>query len=72
MSVRTIVEINHDYVCETEDLQRMFVAKLQNALRSGSDNDWEKLRSYGFKFVVQCHHSDDRTVIVNGSEYKVE
>lgn len=72
MSQRTIVEFNHDYAHKldgADDIRQVFARLVDHALRSGSKEDWEQLRRFGITRIVQCHHSDDRKVIVNRHEY---
>ena len=55
MSIRTIVEINHDYVydiAEDTDLIEKLVAYLQ------SGQKWEDGEIPGFKWLAQRHHSE--------------
>lgn len=73
MSQRSIVEINHDqsHAFETTNGKRLFVIVLLRALASGSDESWEPLKHFGFTRITQCHHSEDRKVVVAGREYEV-
>ena len=64
MSVRTIVEFNHDFAYRiAESPVGEFVDLLQNALRSGSRDDWQHLERYGIRFGVSTHHSTARKVV---------
>lgn len=67
MSQRSIIEINHDfsYNLETFEAQRIFMGMLLHAIASGSDDAWSPLRAFGIRRVTQCHHSDDRKVVVS-------
>jgi len=70
MSQRSIIEINHDYYSHAIDVRSAdkFVPLLMRALASGSDNSWEPLRHFGITRITQCHHSEDRKVVVgNGA-----
>ena len=69
MSVRTIVEFNHDYAHRIDEDGAEFVAWLRYALNSGSSVNWERLEQFGVRRIVQAHHSDDRSAMVNGTEY---
>lgn len=67
MSVRTIVEFNHDYAHKIAQRHLDFMMTLDDALRTGDAKYWEHLRQhYGVIRHTQCHHSDERQVIVNG------
>lgn len=74
MSQRTILEINHDaagFALDSHDVNRkkLFVIALQRALASGSEESWEPLKRYGITRITQCHHSEDRKVVVADREY---
>lgn len=55
MSMRTLIEINHDYCTRLND--PAFVTFLQRYLASGSKQDAENLRAYGVMVVGMRHHS---------------
>jgi hypothetical protein len=65
MSNRTIIEINHDYAAAIERSPVEFVAQLSAALTSGAERDWAPLWRFGVTRVTQCHHSDDRKLVVS-------
>jgi hypothetical protein len=68
MSVRSIVEINHDFAGR---IGERFILVLAQALSSSDPELWERLRrEYGIRRIVECHHSDDRRVLVNGREHR--
>lgn len=69
MSQRSIIEINHDcsHLIEAADIE--FVELLGRALASGSDRAWEPLRRFGITRITQCHHSEDRKVVIGKREY---
>jgi hypothetical protein len=72
MSQRSIVEINHDF--NPQPMMGFaeaahFVGLLSAALASGSDKSWEPLKRYGITRITQCHHSEDRKVVVGKREY---
>lgn len=67
MSQRSIVEINHDLFGALENnvnAQRIVMIALRRAIASGSDENWEPLRHFGIRRIIQCHHSEDRKVVV--------
>lgn len=53
MSIRTLVEINHDMTHRMEDL----LPVLTRYLCSGSAEDAERLERFGFNVIGQRHHS---------------
>jgi len=55
MSIRTLVEINHDFTWRMDDPD--FVASLQGYLSGGSSRCAEALERFGLKIVAQRHHS---------------
>ena len=72
MSQRTIVEFNHDFAHKIDaEATGKVEALLYQAMRSGAREYWELLEPYGIRRIVQCHHADERAVIVNGSAYAV-
>jgi hypothetical protein len=71
MSQRTIVEINHDFAYLNEAEFELFAKRFRAAIGSGSADSWEPLERYGFRRVVQCHHSDERKVVTKHQEFKL-
>lgn len=75
MSQRSIIEINHDQSMFIKAEPEAFLRELGYALASGSDRSWEALRRFGVRRIIQCHHSDDRKVVVGKGalerEYKI-
>lgn len=71
MSMRTIVEFNHDYAYEIKTRPDDFTCQLGYALNSGDKESWENLRRYGVTRVVMVHHSTDRKVVAAGTEFKI-
>jgi hypothetical protein len=69
MSMRTIVEFNHDYAHKIADDPAEFAAWLDLALKSGDQRRWDELERYGVKRAVMAHHSDDRKAVVGGKDY---
>jgi hypothetical protein len=69
MSMRTIIEFNHDYAHLITDEGPEFVAFLRQALNSGSERDWEKLRHFGVRRALMAHHSQERKVSAGGKDY---
>lgn len=56
MSIRSLIEINHDLV-RTEGDQTAFLRALQMFVNSGSKSEAELLERFGFKVIGQRHHS---------------
>lgn len=71
MSQRTVVEFNHDRVHDIAKDELRFTQLLLRALRQGDAEAWKSLRPFGLTRAVQCHHSDDRKVVVRGHEYPI-
>lgn len=70
MSNRTIVELNHDFASNIEDDPETFIHKLVCYLRSQNNDDRVDLKHrFGVTVSVTAHHSDDRRVKVNETEY---
>lgn len=61
MSIRTLIEINHDY---SNGLDVDFLARLQRYARSGHPNDAEALRDLGAYVIADRHHADDYRIPV--------
>lgn len=55
MSIRSLIEINHDYTSKLDD--PAFTAALRRYLCSGDSKAAEELRAYGVVVVSQRHHS---------------
>ena len=55
MSIRTIVEIDHDYIFDIEEDVDL-IAKLAAYLKSG--RKWEDGEIPGIRFLWQRHHSE--------------
>lgn len=72
MSQRSILEINHDCFPPNGELAPIFVEMLRRALASGSDDSWEPLRRFGISRITQCHHSEDRKVVIGKGGLKRE
>lgn len=73
MSMRTIVEFNHDMWGEIADRPDEFVAAIRLMLSSGVNgnpknergNDIEReLRRFGVTTTPTCHHSENRRVVL--------
>lgn len=69
MGSRTILEINHCMANAVRRGGREMADLLAQALATGLQEDWDKLRPYGIKRIVECHHTEPRRVIVSGREY---
>lgn len=54
MSIRTLIEINHDNEIDIEVL-----AALQQYRRSGHPDDAERLEDMGVRVIASRHHADD-------------
>lgn len=68
MSQRSIIEINHDQSFAYRDGSAFeFMILMRRALASGSDESWEPLRRFGITRITQCHHSEDRKVVVGNA-----
>lgn len=64
MSQRTIIEINHDCgKIDPGDFAR-FCALWNVAIGSGAKENWGDLEKWGIRRVTQCHHSEDRKLVV--------
>jgi len=60
MSIRSLIEINHDFTWRMDD---GFLPALQRYLASGSEHDGDALRLlYGVTIISQRHHSADYVV----------
>lgn len=76
MSQRSIVEINHDFSHRIASApQGRIEHLLLRALGSGSEENWKPLEAFGIRRVTQCHHSEDRRVVVGNGvlqrEYEI-
>ena len=56
MSIRTLIEINHD---RTWDIDEEFLADLRGYLSGGSIRCAEALEQRGLRVIAQRHHSSD-------------
>ena len=69
MSQRSIIEINNDFSHRIAQDGDLVIKLLDRALGSGAYQDWEPLMRYGIRRITQCHHSEDRKVVVgNGGQ----
>jgi hypothetical protein len=64
MSQRSIIEINHDIARLSPLDISQFMQAWNRAIASGSDDAWAPLKSCGITRITQCHHSEDRKVVV--------
>ncbi len=55
MSMRTLIEINHDYAF---DITHGLIPALQRYVASGSKDDAEALSRFGVKVIGMRHHAD--------------
>lgn len=58
MSIRTLLEINHDCWGEIDDNRNEFVVDVLRYLGSGSDTDTQRLLRYGIRIAATRHHSE--------------
>ena len=63
MSIRTIVEFNHDLAFRLDNEGQEFVRLLGIALRGGMMDNWRQLERFGIRFGVSTHHSTERKVV---------
>lgn len=63
MSVRSIVELNHDYAHDIVRDPEGFIQALRFYLGSASEQDAEALQRYGITVAWKGHHSDERRVV---------
>ncbi len=69
MSIRSIVEFNHDYTHKIEEDPEAFVAALGRYLGSASEITAEPLQiKYGMRIAWSGHHSSDRKVVTKYDE----
>lgn len=59
MSIRTLIEINHDAGYRIDDQPSEFAAALGRYLRSGDSRTAEELERFGVRVIGQRHHSSD-------------
>lgn len=72
MSMRSIVEINHDYSHKIAADPDGLVKLLKAALGSGDPDYWEAIRiRYGIRRIVMAHHSSERAVLVDKTKYEI-
>ena len=57
MSIRTLIEINHDYTHDLDD--PAFVRLFQRYLATGDQRWGDELRHWGLRIISQRHHSAD-------------
>lgn len=78
MSMRTIVEFNHDLGREIDARPDEFVALILEMIRGGVNGNPENKRGaeleyqlsrFGVRTTPTCHHSEDRRVILGRHTY---
>lgn len=69
MSMRTIVEFNHDYARRIAANPLDFAELLNLAMAGSNDRFWEKLEQYGVRKAVMIHHDEERKVVTKWGEY---
>ena len=72
MSIRTIVEFNHDMAHQISSAPDEFATLLLQALNPGSNKSWERLSRFGIRDVSTRHHSVRATVEVGEYGQKFE
>ena len=63
MSIRTIVEINHDFGHQIERNPEAFLRALRHYINSTSERNGAELERFGVRVAWSGHHSDDRKVV---------
>ena len=72
MSMRTVVEFNHDRGRRIEDKKDEFINLIGMMIRGGpSEYVREHLEYFGVEIAFMAHHSDERTVSVNGAKRRL-
>ncbi len=71
MSVRTIVEINHDFGHSIKINPIEFCSNLMTAINSGSTEAWQDLERFGFRRIEAMHHSTPLSIVVDGRVVEV-
>lgn len=66
MSIRTIIEINHDRAHLIDSARYEFCNLLDLAIRSSSRENWERLERFGVRLILTTHHSDERLDMAYG------
>ena len=70
MSMRTIVELNHDFADNVGSCDYL-AELLAIAMRTNSSDEWEALERLGVRKIVTTHHSAERKVVIDEREYRV-
>ena len=71
MSIRTIFEFNHDYVHKIKEDPEGFLRALEYYLNSASQREADALELFGVRRAWMGHHSTERKVATQHSEYKL-
>lgn len=69
MSIRTIIEINHDLSHRAESDPVEFLSAFMAFTASANPRTAERLERFGFRVVESVHHSTDRKVVIMGKEF---
>lgn len=69
MSIRTIIEINHDLLHQIRNDPHAFADALCSAVCDGSGRRKELLKLHGARFLAQRHHSTALEVKIGGRVY---
>lgn len=72
MSMRTILEINHDMGVSIERDPAGFVAALVAMIGSASPRTYEPLKRYGVKAVLTVHHTTSRELVIDGKAWRID
>lgn len=66
MSIRTIIEINHDLSVNIDMRSEAFLTALLAFTASSNPRTISALEPFGFHVVETVHHSTDRKVVIEG------
>lgn len=69
MSIRTFIEINHDYLGRIEKDREAFVRDLLGALQDNRFVTWESMLRWGCMKRASRHHSEDGEIIISGRKH---
>lgn len=71
MSIRTVLELNHDMAGEIRRDPEGFVAALLEQVRSANNPETaSRLRLYGVHVIESVHHSAPRALVIDGREVR--
>lgn len=69
MSIRTIIEINHDLSVNIDMRPEAFLAAVLAFTASANPRTAAALKPFGFHVVESVHHSTDRKVVIMGKDF---